>query len=122
MPWEKGQSGNPNGRPPRARALTTILEKTGNRTIEDVDGKRRPGKRILARALWEIVTKGQAELPSGKTLKVSPHDWLDIAKWLYAQIDGAPRQVHEHSGLDGGDLVFHVIYDNGPDSQTPDAT
>ena len=34
MPFQKGQTGNPNGRPPKSRALTEILEAAGGKTIE----------------------------------------------------------------------------------------
>jgi len=95
MPWQKGQSGNPNGRPPKSRALTEILEQHGNRTLEDADGKRRGGKRIVARALWEIATTGRTTLPGDPPLelKVEGDGWFDVVKWLYQHIDGPPKSA-----------------------------
>ncbi len=90
-PWRPGQSGNPNGRPLKNRALTDILGKTGSKTVLDCDGKRRAGKRVLARLVWEIALQGETTMPDGQSLKVSPSDWIGIVKWIYAQIDGPPR-------------------------------
>ena len=93
--WKKGVSGNPNGRPPKSRALTEILARKGGSRVVDVDGKQRGGKHIVARALWELAATGKTELMNEdgvKVLEVGAKGWFEIVKWLYSQIDGPPRQ------------------------------
>ena len=92
--WGAGQSGNPKGRPKKNRALTEILARAGSKTIEDYDGKRRSGKRVMARLLWEAATTGVVQFP-GNTDKttISLSDWLGIVKFVYGHIDGPPMQA-----------------------------
>ena len=82
--------GNPNGRPPKNRALTEILTRAGSKTLE-VAGKRISGKRLMACLAWQIATTGKATFPNGTVLEASPRDVMDIWKWLYTHIDGPPR-------------------------------
>lgn len=92
--WKPGQSGNPAGRPPKSRALTDLLEIAGNKAIEDVDGKKRAGKRVLARLIWEIAVTGQCTMPDGKVLAVeSVAEWKEVMKFLYSHIDGPPPKA-----------------------------
>ncbi len=114
-PWKPGQSGNPNGRPLKNRALTEILITAGSKTVLDCDGKRRAGKRVLARMVWDIALQGETKLPNGNALEVSPNDWIGIVKWIYTQIDGPPKGELELTGKDGGPIVL-VSWDNAESS------
>lgn len=106
--WKKGQSGNPNGRPPKSRALSEILEKTGNQSVE-VDGKKIAGKRLIAFLLWQVATTGQASFPDGTVLSVSPRDWLDIVKFIYTQVDGPPKGEMDVTS-NGQTLKGYVVF------------
>ena len=111
--WAKGQSGNPNGRPPKGRALTEILERQGARTLEDIDGKRRGGKYIVARALWEIATTGKTTLPGDPPMMLlpDPQDWIKVVQWLYQHIDGSAVQRLSHEGTgEGGAIIVEQRY------------
>lgn len=94
--WKPGQSGNPKGRPPKQRALTTILEKAGNRTMP-VGDKRKGRKHVLAEMLWSAVTTGklifpaESEADEPKVLELDGDDWFDVVQFLYKHIDGPAR-------------------------------
>ena len=122
MPWVKGQSGNPNGRPPKSRALTAILERAGSRTVE-IDGKRVSGKRFMAQALFEIVTTGETRLASGREIVAGPQAWLEIVKFVYAQIDGPPPKDVNIGGQEDNPFIIDVVWDETGliDDQAADA-
>lgn len=101
--WQKGESGNPKGRPPKSRVMTALLERAGARMVTMPDGKRMAGRRFLALALWELATEAQVTLLDGIVRKVGLADWLEAVKWLYSHIDGPPK------GLLGIDLASDVI-------------
>lgn len=111
-PFPPGVSGNPAGRPPKERALTTILETAGNSTLTTSEGKHVARKRITAGLLWELASTGRATFPDGTVLEADPADWLAAVKWLYQHIDGPPKQAMELSGPDDGPLVIRVEYVN----------
>lgn len=102
-PYQKGQSGNPNGRPPKSRALTEILKRAGGRMVE-VNGEKVSGRRLMARLLWQAAESGEVTLPSGEKLVFGPRDWFEVVKFLYQHIDGPPPQT-----LDLGDGRLRVV-------------
>jgi len=118
--WAKGQSGNPKGRPPKSRAMTALLERAGAKTVELSDGKRIAGRRFVALAMWELATTGQVTMPDGKVWTITPAEWFDAVKWIYAQVDGAPKQSIDLSG--GFTLaIAEEIVDAHTDADDPTA-
>lgn len=94
--WKPGESGNPNGRPPKSRALTEILEKKFNKTYEVIqpDGtkKRRSGKHLIAEMLVNIAVYGYTETPEGGKIHIDGFsDWQAVVKFIYQHVDGPPR-------------------------------
>jgi hypothetical protein len=92
--YKKGESGNPNGRPKKSRALTEILQQASSKPIE-VEDRKIPAKKLVAQLLWEVATTGEAQFPNGKILVASPKDWLETVKWLYTHIDGPAKPEPE---------------------------
>ncbi len=99
MPFQKGQSGNPKGRVPKERALTSILEAELNKTLDVGDGVRVARKRFIAQMMTQIATEGRVTLPNGRELFVSDLEELSgILKWIYRHVDGEKKQIDVTSG------------------------
>ena len=90
MPWVKGQSGNPKGRPKKKRALSTMLLTLGSGKADGSDITRR---RQLAETVWKMALGGD----------------LAAAKLIYEYCDGKPTQRLEHTGDSGGPLEVQYI-------------
>ena len=108
MPWVKGQSGNPKGAIPKPRALTTILEKAGAKTV-DVDGKKIARKQLAACLVWQGITTGRVKFPNGDELVLEAKDWRELVKFPFAQIDGLPKQDLTLSGNPDAPLLLQVV-------------
>jgi len=91
VPFPKGVSGNPNGRPKGAFSMVTLLEKKLQEVAGDDPIKRRIHAEII---LDELLKRGRKD---GITAK----DIID-------RIDGKPKQAIEHTGKDGGDIPIMI--------------
>ncbi len=86
MPWAKGQSGNAKGRPPKKRALTDLLEKTGKRKLNSGGS----AKDLFADKVWEGLATGKMTFNDDHTIDLAANDWIALAKLVLGQIDGPP--------------------------------
>jgi hypothetical protein len=88
--FQKGVSGNPKGRPPKERALTTLLENAGAQKIELPDGTKVEGRKFLADMLWNAAATGRVEFSNGRSDLLAADDWFSIVTFIYKHVDGAP--------------------------------
>jgi hypothetical protein len=86
MPFIKGQSGNPGGRPKKDNSLTGLLKKE----LGKKDGKENTGKQRLVKKLIELAEGG---------------DTVAI-KYVFDRIDGKPVETVR------ADLQGSMIIDN----------
>ena len=104
MPWKKGESGNPNGRPRKNRALSDLLRTVGGKKP---DGKDQPNKRLLAETLWTMAVGGD----------------VAAARLIYEYVDGKPPQRVQHEGGDSPmALVIEYVNDWHEEDTTTDST
>ena len=89
--WKKGQSGNPRGRPKKARALTALLEKVGAKRLRGMPSNRQ----LFAEKIWEGLTTGVITFDNGeRALELTAGEYIALSRMVLAQIDGvAPSAV-----------------------------
>jgi hypothetical protein len=92
--WGKGKSGNLKGRPPKNRALTRLLQESGENPLI-IGGQQLTGQQALAHRIWEFVATGQVLLGDEPLKAESIADWLTTVKWLYTHIDGPAKSAPE---------------------------
>lgn len=79
MPFEKGRSGNPNGRPKRNETLTEVLREIAENRINPEDKKSITYKKALGLKWWQLAINGD----------------VNAIINLYKRIDGKEKEYVE---------------------------
>ncbi len=87
MPFQKGQSGNPKGRPKKGQTMADALRTVPNKTQ---DGKQ--NKRAVAEKLVEMARGGN----------------LEAMKLLFERVDGKVPETRIHVGDDEAPPIRYV--------------
>lgn len=106
MPFKKGESGNPSGRPLKNRTLTAILERAGGR--KKVYSPDVAPRRLVAELLWQAAATGVVTFPDGTIRAFDAQDWMGVVKFIYQHIDGPPKS--EVDITSNGETVEALAY------------
>lgn len=92
--WQKGQSGNPNGRAAKGRTLADQLSKEASKTRE-YRGQKLTGKRLLAILAFDGLTEGTVTLGNEEKIVLSEDGWLSLLKFVFTHLDGPVKPEPE---------------------------
>ncbi len=98
MPWQKGQSGNPKGRPPKVKCIPDILRKIAEE--EGTSDGRYTKIEVIMRKVFEFALEGRP--------------WA--VQFIAERTEGKVPDKHEISGRDAAPIGMKVVLDNGKDS------
>ena len=91
--WKPGQSGNPNGRPPRGETLSELLRVKLREQNVNVNGAKVEAKEAIILQLIKLAVSGD----------------LRAIQYIMDRIDGKPLQPSEVSGPEGGPVEIEQV-------------
>lgn len=97
--WQKGESGNPGGRPKKVYSITAMIRDAGEKVVDEATGQTRAER--LAETMWEQAEAGDRQM----------------AQYLVDRQDGKPKERVEHSES----RVLRVTLDDGTNEDTGSA-
>jgi hypothetical protein len=102
MPFEKGKSGNPKGRPKKEVCFTQLIREEANKFASSDDNKNK---------------KRHRELIIGKLYELAEAGDLAAIKYLMDRTDGSPRQsVNTHQS--DVPVGFEIGFEDAEDTDT----
>lgn len=110
--FQKGQSGNPKGRPKKERTLSRMLENGGK---SRVGPKGETAQRMMVQRVWEGITQGMIrfpDLPDGTPnfIALDAAEWTRLAKLVYDQVDGPPKaELDVTSAGEKLPVIFQIV-------------
>jgi len=117
MPFQPGQSGNPNGRPPKVRTYADLIDKALARKASN--GVQR--KKVLADLIAEAATEGQVKFPGDKEYsKLSMGEWRQFMKDVLSHLEPPPMQV-DTTGHQTVEIIVTHSDRAEPSHTTPEA-
>lgn len=107
IPFRKGKSGNPSGRPRGSKNVSTQLKKLiGKAAPEDVANSK-----IIADFAGHLKRPTMADAIAVRLLSEAVKGNIKAIKEINDRLEGKARQAVEVSGSEGGPLVIEYVND-----------
>lgn len=109
--WTKGESGNPNGRPPRSRALAELLGRASLKRYASVqpDGSTKSvqARKIFAERVWQGLATGEIVFNDKTKIELIGRDYIALAQIVLTHLDGpVPTDIDLTANTGGVQIVI----------------
>jgi len=117
--YQKGESGNRNGAPPRERAWAALIRKYGVKKVTLYDGTELPAQDIIAQLTIQALITGEIVFPrmqgdpaKRKRLLMRADDWIRFLGKTREHMDGKIVDVTSGGEQLGDNSVIVYLPDN----------